>query len=232
MQFFRDEDFSWRILAIESIVIMLSVLLAFVLTGWRESSEQQKTVEKALKSITIEIQYNQSRMERVLPYYKQMADTLNELLKEKGGNTPFSMVRNPDFPGVKFLSLQNSAWQTLKSTGVLTEMKFEVANQLSAIYRKQKGYTFILESLTKALIMGELNTLKDWWMAYGVLTDNSEFAPNLYPDMLRLLKEEYDIAYNSVEPSDSTDTASDAVGSLKADSVHSLKDSTAGDLQT
>ncbi len=46
MQFFRDEDFSWRIIAVESVVIMLSVFLAFVLTGWRQSSKQQKMCKK------------------------------------------------------------------------------------------------------------------------------------------------------------------------------------------
>lgn len=161
MQFFRDEHFSWKVLLVESFVIMLSVFLAFVLSGWRRTSEEEKTVRKAMKSIAAEVSYNQNRMQMLLPEYKFMRDTLFHILKVKGEAAPMELTELPSDKGFTIPVFQSSAFETAQSTGALAAMDFEVAQKIFSAYRYQKLYADLVDQLITGLIMDKFNTVED-----------------------------------------------------------------------
>lgn len=194
MKFFKDKDFSWRVLLIESLVIMLSVLLGFMLNSWRQNNDQQKTVQKALKSIAIEVRYNQNQMQRLLPEYKFMRDTLHHISMLKGGKTPMKMTELP--AGAKFSmpALRSPAFETAQSSGAMAAMDFETAQKIWTVYNFQKLYADLINQLTTGLILEKFNTVQDWQLAFKLLAGNGALVSKLYPDVLHQLEKEYDIS--------------------------------------
>lgn len=195
MQFFQDEHFSWKVLAVEAVVIMLSVVLGFTLNGWREAQGEQATVEAALQGIAEEVQHNQREIRPLTPYYRTMRDTLARLSAERGDEkTPVGIMevakQIPGFGGLKIPMLRASAFETARSTGAISLMDFELADALYAAYQRQQYYESLIEDLQTELIAGDLETLEDWRRAFTVLANN---GVDLYPDLLKRLSEEHGI---------------------------------------
>ncbi len=208
MQFFEgDENFSWRVLAIESLVIMLSVLLGFMLNGWRTSQGEQETVDAALQSIAAEVRYNKRELEQHLPYYRSMRDTLAYLASVRREDTAIETSEIPGFRGYDIPVLRPSAFETARSTGVLSDMEFELADALFSTYRIQTLYTGLLEKLTTGFIMGNFETIENWWMVFALMANNGGFAHESYPELLELLSEKYDIEVPEAESADTTRAA-------------------------
>ncbi len=92
----------------------------------------------------------------------------------------------------------------------MTNINYEIADRLFTVYRYQNIYSDLIEKITNGFIMGEFNTLKDWWLVFALLAQNGEFAPRRYPGLLKLLKEEYDLSI----PVDSTKNRQAASDSL------------------
>ncbi len=205
MQFFEgEENFSWRVLGVESFVIMLSVLLGFTLNGWRQSSSELETVEAALRSIAAEVHYNEQRLENLLPYYRAMRDTLQHLLAVKGGDTPIEIDTLSAFRGWKIPLLRASAFQTARSTGALSQTDFDFANMVFRLYNIQDFYTEFTDALTKPILMSRFKFVEQWSKAFAGLANNGEGLYRRYNELLNTLREEHGIDVEQNTSADST----------------------------
>lgn len=193
MQFFQDEHFSWKILLIESFVIMMSVVLGFYLTGWRQEVAQEKKLDKALESIYSEIQYNQSRMEKLMPYYNVMSDTLEYLMDKKGGETALSLKEIPGFNTFKLPVLQVSAFKTAQANGILSNMDYELARNIFKVYNLQRKYKETINQITQGFISGDFDTVRDWFNVFEILAGRIYLVEIYYPELLKKMQEEYNV---------------------------------------
>ena len=224
MQFFNDEDFSWRVLAVESVVIMLSVLLGFTLNGWRQSASEQETVDAALQSIAAEARQNRNEMKRHLPYYRTMRDTLRQLAQQRGDSTNLQPSEIPGYRGVQIPLLRGSAFETARSTGALSNMEFHLADAVSSTYDYQRTYNGYLDKLTGVVVtegFEGFETIRDWYRMFSLLYNNgvSLMGKNMrgakaenpritsYPALLNMLSEEHDVEVQRRVPAGSTRAA-------------------------
>lgn len=193
MQFFQDEHFSWKILIIESFVIMMSVVLGFYLTGWRQEVAQEKKLDKALESIYSEIQYNQSQVEDLLPYYQTLRDTLDYLREKKGEGASLSLIEIPGFHGFKIPLLQNSAFETAQANGVFSSVDYDLTRKIFEIYNGQQRYEKSIDQITNGLILGEFDTVWDWYIVFRILGDSGKATKYYYSELLKTMQEKYNV---------------------------------------
>lgn len=194
MQFFQDEHFSWKILAVESVVIMLSVVLGFMLNGWRESRSEQERVQRGLQSIAVEVERNQREIAPLNPQYQAVRDSLQRLASEVGRETRIEPEEIPGFKGWRIPFLRSSSFETASSTGVLAAMEYDLADVLNATYRQQRFYNDIVDNITTGLVMNEFDTVEDWLYVYNILGNNAPFpSDRTYDDLLQILAEEHGV---------------------------------------
>ena len=123
---------------IESILIVLSILVALGLDGWRENRADEEFVRTALSNFLIEIQQNQIRVADAAPFNQGLRQVLNRhyVADDIASVEEFvSMVESfsPAAP-------QSTAWDTALATGSLAKMDYNLVTALSMTYSLQDRY--------------------------------------------------------------------------------------------
>lgn len=124
-------------LAVESLVVVLSVLLALAADEWWDRRETRAAVTESLRSIQAEIVQNRARLQEVAPYHRNLADTLQRLAA--AGATRVE----PDLHARGWLvtrELTAAAWNGARTSGTTSEMAPRTVLLLSDVYQKQAAY--------------------------------------------------------------------------------------------
>lgn len=131
--------------AVESMLIVLSILLALAVDQWRESRSRAERAELALAAIQAEMRENRRLVEKALDYHVTLADTLS-VLAERGVNKPppGAYPQGLAAPG----RVIRTAWETARSTGTIVDLPYPVVLRLSRVYGRQAEY----EELSRALL--------------------------------------------------------------------------------
>lgn len=129
---------------IESILIVVSILVALGLDGWRENREDEEFVRMALSNFLIEIRQNQIRVADAAPFNLGLRIVLNQhyVADDITSIEEFvSMVESysPTAP-------QSTAWDTALATGSLAKMDYNLVTALSLTYSLQDRYDLTTRS--------------------------------------------------------------------------------------
>jgi hypothetical protein len=145
------ENNAWGTLALESVLIVLSVVLGFLVTEWRQANENEALARTAQQSVLSEIQDNYRRVRRARRYHETMSDTLrgvdaietaSRIISE--GFQGQSGVANP-------ATVQSAAWDMAQSTGAVRHMAWEDVNALAQTYTRQELYDRQIDWFGRAL---------------------------------------------------------------------------------
>jgi hypothetical protein len=120
---------SFRLFFIELFSVVLGVLLALMLNQWSENRSIDKKVNIALSNIASELQANTKILGIV---HKQ-----NSLIFQDSTETDDSDSSNTFTPAIQ---LQDTAWNTFLSTGLSTNVEYELLLVLSQVYSIQDVY--------------------------------------------------------------------------------------------
>jgi len=139
----------------ETILIVFSVLLAFILNEYRENYQQQRLLQLNLREISEEIEANLTILNNALPYHKEILKNIHDFLKDDSSLelndhlliysiAPKGFFQNP---------LSSTAWYVFTANDLTTDLKFETTYQLSEAYHAQEHFVErniqqILELLT------------------------------------------------------------------------------------
>ncbi len=130
---------SFRLFLIELFSVVIGVILALTLNQWSENRAIDKKVHIALTNIANEIQANAKILEIV---HKQ-----NSLVFQD--STLIDSTENSD-TYTPAMQLQDTAWNTFLSTGLSTNIEYELLLSLSQVYSIQDVYisfgTKVIES--------------------------------------------------------------------------------------
>jgi hypothetical protein len=124
----------------EAILIVLSVLLGFGVSEWRQAQVDQELAERVQQNLRTEIAYNRARLEEILPQHQQRKELIGS-----------ADVSNPELSGwdvilatlaqagggVSRPELRKGAWDAAVSTGALRLLEYELVAELSEIYAAQ-----------------------------------------------------------------------------------------------
>lgn len=133
----------WFQLAIESVLVVLSVLLALALNAWYDHAQQQEKVHRALRSLHTELRGTKAALENRIPYHTALIDTL----------------RSDSLSFRRALSLQlvtpmDEAWQTAQQTGAIGLMDYELARPISNAYAVASDLDFMYRNSYTMLFDG------------------------------------------------------------------------------
>lgn len=135
-------------LAVESVVVVLSILLALGVDEWRDRRESELRVQRSLRSIRSEVERNRQRLRDVAEYHVTLADTLRALaangVADVGADVyPRGWLLTPE--------LVSGAWRAANATGTTAEMPLEIVLDLSETYEQQAQYRARRESIIPML---------------------------------------------------------------------------------
>jgi len=135
---------------VESVLIVLSILLALGLDEWQEDQEIQELIDRSVVNFSNELARNKSRIEDISAYHQGVRAVLDKLSKQPD-TTSLIAFRNI-MDAMQPVVLTNSAWQTAVATGVLGRMDFELVSALTLTYNTQSRFDGKYNSILLSLL--------------------------------------------------------------------------------
>ena len=135
-------DRGWILRAVlESMLIVLSVLLALGVDEWRSERETEERVEQARAALVQEIRANRDRLlkPQAMPYHRALHARLNTLMAEKAPDESDFQRAFTGFTGVHPFIGQDAVWRSVNSGDVAQHLPREELLLLSAIYSGQES---------------------------------------------------------------------------------------------
>ncbi len=122
----------------ESMLIVVSILVALYLDEWRDDRQDAENIEHALANFVSEIQQNRSRVEDAAPFNLGLRHVLSRRQEVRAIESVETFVNiiesyNP-------VVLQSTAWETAIATGALAKMDYNLVSALSLTYSLQNRY--------------------------------------------------------------------------------------------
>jgi hypothetical protein len=126
----------------EAVLIVFSVLLAFILNEYRENYLENNLLQDNLAEISDEIKANLSLLQEALPYHKEVLKNIQTFLKDDSGLelndrlllysiAPDGIIQNP---------LSSTAWYVFTDNELTTKIDFKTTYQLSQAYHAQEHF--------------------------------------------------------------------------------------------
>jgi len=123
---------------IESVLIVVSILVALGLDEWREKREDEEFVRTALSNFLIEVRQNKNRVEDAAPFNKGLRQVLSQHYVNEDITTVDEFVNMVEIYSPA--ALQSTAWDTALATGSLAKMEYNLVTALSLTYGLQSRY--------------------------------------------------------------------------------------------
>lgn len=125
-------------LALESVMIIFSVLLALAASSWAESRREHTLADQARASFVQEIRANRDRVAQALPYHRALTAAVLRV-DSAGGVSSYAewQRRVPIWSGFAPPDLVTTAWQSALATGALTQLPYRDVSALSNAYTLQ-----------------------------------------------------------------------------------------------
>lgn len=130
----------WSVLFVEAVLVILSVLLALTLNGWRQNEFHEDLAAQALRNIEDQIRTNKTAVEEALAYHEMLLDDLPE---DRGRAVP-----------LKPALIQNNAWETAQATQAVTYIDYDLAALASEVHELQEQYQHTVQAATQSLYLG------------------------------------------------------------------------------
>lgn len=189
LRLLKKHSISPAVLLIEVVAIFLSLSLAFLINEWRQNARDIATANHALTSIRTELLTNKGFIENRLPYYRQMRDTLTEILKTSGEDVLVSEVELKGYRGVMPPLIRKSSLETAQSIGAFTNIKYQVADHIGMVYAFQDFYRDIIDKYITALTNGNLKSVRSLLNFFNELIVVGEELTRAYGDLLSKMAE-------------------------------------------
>lgn len=127
-------------LAVESAMIVLSVLLALAATGWADSRKERHAVTQARVSFIQELRANRARVLAGLPYHEALTAAIQRVDSSDASGVPSYDAwkrQVPMWSGFAPPDVAATAWQSALATGALGRMPYPEVAALSRVYTVQ-----------------------------------------------------------------------------------------------
>ena len=181
MKFFKTNNFNWKYILGEILLLFVGINLAIWFNDWNSSKEVQKNKEIALDKIEGEIRTNLEQLIENSTQNQKIPSFFDEVNKLNGEDdeliiTPGTMhdlrqkypeiIEDVDstavgqglykyeldtFINLEITDLSSIAWDISKSTGIFHEFGYDCLYQMQALYNTQELVKNELKNATNAL---------------------------------------------------------------------------------
>ena len=122
--------------SIESMLIIVSIVLALAVDEWREGRSYQRLARQSLQIFAREIEQNLAMMNEMVPYHLGLREVVSDMAAE-----PESVVEvHSIVEGLQPTPLQNTAWETALATGAFRHIDVSAVSTLSRMYSLQQRF--------------------------------------------------------------------------------------------
>jgi len=134
----------------ESILVVLSILLALWLDERQNDQESQELAVRSLENFSIELAQNKSRVEFVSTTHQALGQLLEERSKTGEPTTIVEYRGYLDF--MDSIALTSNAWDTAVAAGALTSLDYSLVAALSLTYNTQTRFDTTYNSTLQELL--------------------------------------------------------------------------------
>lgn len=127
-------------IAVESVLIVFTVLLALAVNEWREGRRQAQVVERAIENVRNEIQQNLKEIEQTLPYHEELKESVAvwQQSNQQRDGAPVEILMELAPRGLYPPLLKRSAWDSAVFTRTVNDFPYDVVLKLSTVYQAQE----------------------------------------------------------------------------------------------
>lgn len=124
------------LIALEALLIVLGVVLAYASTAWYESRKEAQAAREAMASIVEEIEENRRAVRSSIEYHMTVRLALVSAMRS--GEQP----RRSDFPRgyIGPAELVTTAWDLASARGAISTLPYAQVLEVSRLYSEQAGY--------------------------------------------------------------------------------------------
>jgi hypothetical protein len=123
-----SEKLPWKLLSLEAVLVVLSVLLALALNSWREARGHERLAHRAVQTVVDEAQANCLLVQNLLPYHRAV------------------FAGEEDYEGLGEVLLRNDAWTSAQSAGAAHHIDYGVAAAVGAVHALQVDHRRLVEA--------------------------------------------------------------------------------------
>lgn len=157
----------WKLLSIEAILVVLSVLLALGLNKWNENRHNRELSLRALQTILDESAENCSKIEELQPYHRAVFS----------GETAYE--------GLGQVFLRNDAWTSAQTAGAIHHMDYPVAAAVGTVHALQSDHRRLVENGILAVYITATEQDVDLEIFKEIVTgNNKDWLRGPHPFML------------------------------------------------
>lgn len=122
--------------SVESLLIVLSILLALAVDEWREGRSNEELARQSLQIFAQEIVQNLAVMEDAVPYHMGLQQVVAEMAADAGRVVEVHSI----VEGLQPTVLQNTAWEAALATNAFRHMDVNTVSKLSRMYGMQQRF--------------------------------------------------------------------------------------------
>ena len=188
----------------EGLLIVFSVLFALFINKLYDNYKVAKQKEIAIQGIKKELSKNSEILDQWLKKHQQIKSRLDSMISSEGDSLKVEMLKYNYF-NLAILTNQeslidalmtNTAWETSKSTGIITEFDFEITQSLTYVYSMQEVITEkTLNKIIDLYFDAETHNLNDldrhlvqFYIRLEELTGQEYLLSTLYKDAIEELE--------------------------------------------
>ena len=132
-------DRSSRLL-FESVLIVASVALGFLVTEWRQRAADRDLAQRILTGVVEEVTANRARIAEQIARHDAMIATLRSI-QPSGDRSAWDIITSSLESGTETMPMRRAAWDAAVSSGALRLIDYDITARLSDIYGFQEhGY--------------------------------------------------------------------------------------------
>lgn len=168
----------------EASMVLLAVLLAFLVTEWREDNRAEARANMAIERIVLELESNIAQLQVVAPYHGETGQLLaDHAASIEAGDLPargrfiedaVDVMPRGLFPP----QLTRTAWDYAVNSGVLDPVDYDVVADLAAAYSLQEsGVNSTWRQMASTMFLNEEN------MAEGELSPRFQLLGLMFREL-------------------------------------------------
>ena len=194
----------------EAAMVLLAVLLAFLVTEWREDNRAESRANMAIERIVLELENNIAQLQAVAPYHRDTAQAMGEQVAlMEAGEVPARGRFIEDAVGVMERGiyppqLTRNAWDYAVNSGVLDPVDYDVVANLAAAYAIQdSGVNSTWRQMASTMFLNEEN------MAVGELSPRFQLLALMFSELAS--QEEYLVQVSAAAHADACEWLDETV---------------------
>lgn len=143
-------------IAVEALLIVLSILMALFVNEWREGRRIEAATRTSLANIHAEIERNLASVRRERPYHAATLARIDSFLSAPTdipeGTAAFAIIRELAPDGLRPPLVQSTAWETARASQSL-RIDYDLRYRLATVYKTQQvGVEATVPALLEALL--------------------------------------------------------------------------------